>query len=50
MKKTPDKKTIQEIQQRVQNGESLWRIIDEYQLSRDEKIEILRLLDDHRWD
>lgn len=46
----PDKKVLKEIQQRLQQGESLWRIIDQYQLTTDQKIEILRLFDDQRWD
>jgi len=46
----PDKKILKEIQQRLERGENLWRIIDQYQLSTDQKIEVLRLFDDQKWD
>jgi len=48
--KPPDKRILQEIQQRLQKGEHLWQIIDQYDLSTDQKIEVLRLFDDQRWD
>jgi len=47
---TPGKKILQEIQQRLQNGEHLWAIIDQYKLTTDQKIEVLRLFDDQKWD
>ncbi len=50
MAKTPEPKIIQDIQKRLEKGESLWRILDQYNLSTDEKIEILRLFDDQKWD
>ncbi|MFQ5674591.1 MAG: hypothetical protein ACE5G1_01730 [bacterium] len=50
MKKTPDPKTLKEIQKRLAQGEHLWRIIDQYELSMDEKLEVLRLFDDQKWD
>lgn len=45
-----DPKILQEIQRRLQKGEHLWRILEQYDLTTDEKIELLRLFDDHRWD
>ncbi len=50
MAKSPDPKIIKEIQQRLEKGENLWRIIDLYDLTTEEKIEILRLFEDQRWD
>jgi hypothetical protein len=50
MSKKPDPKILREIQQRLEKGENLWRIIDGYNLTTDEKIEILRLFDDQKWD
>lgn len=35
---------LKEIQKRLEKGENLWRILDQYDLSTDQKIEILRLL------
>lgn len=46
----PEKKILKEIQKRLEQGENLWRIIDQYQLSTDQKLEILRLFDDQKWD
>ncbi len=45
-----DPKLLKQIQARLQKGEHLWRIIDQYDLTLDEKLEILRLFDDNRWD
>lgn len=50
MEKKPDPKMLREIQKRIEQGENLWRIIDQYNLSTDEKIEVLRLFDDQKWD
>lgn len=50
MGKPLDPKILQEIQQRLQKGENLWRILDQYELTTDEKLEILRLFDDQKWD
>jgi hypothetical protein len=50
MGKAPDRKILQEIQQRLEKGENLWRIIDQYGLSMDERLEVLRLFDDQKWD
>ncbi len=46
----PDPKILKEIQERLEKGENLWRIIDQYQLTTDQKIELLRLFDDQKWD
>lgn len=46
----PDSKILQEIQQRLQKGEHLWRIIDQYDLTMEQKLEFLRLFDDQKWD
>jgi hypothetical protein len=45
-----DPEMLKEIQQRLEKGENLWRILDHYDLSTDQKIEILRLFDDQKWD
>ncbi|MFQ5638687.1 MAG: hypothetical protein ACE5IR_11910 [bacterium] len=50
MSKTPDPEILKEIQHLLAKGENLWRIIDLYDLTTDEKIEILRLFDDQKWD
>jgi len=50
MSKPPDKKVLQEIQKRLEKGENLWRIMDQYEFSLDERLEILRLFDDQKWD
>lgn len=50
MAETIDKQLLQEIQKRLQNGEHLWRIIDQYELSMEQKLELLRLFDDQKWD
>ncbi|MFQ5603099.1 MAG: hypothetical protein ACE5HS_07500 [bacterium] len=50
MSQTLNSKLIQEIQKRLQKGENLWRILDQYNLSVDDKIELLRLFDDQKWD
>jgi len=41
---------LEEIQERLQKGEHLWRILDFYELSPNQKIEFLRLFDDGKWD
>jgi len=46
----PDDKIVREIQQRLQRGESLWQIMDQYNLTTDQKVELLRLFDDQKWD
>ncbi len=45
-----DPKIINEISQRLQAGETLWRIIDDYDLPLEQKLELLRLFDDQKWD
>lgn len=50
MEKKPAPEILREIQKRIAKGENLWRIIDQYNLSTDEKIEVLRLFDDQKWD
>ncbi|MCG8605397.1 hypothetical protein MJD09_10415 [bacterium] len=50
MSKAPDPKILQEIQQRLEKGENLWRIIDQYGLTMDQRLEVLRLFDDQKWD
>lgn len=47
---TIDPEILKEIQQRLENGEHLWRVIDQYKLTTDQKLEILRLFDDQKWD
>lgn len=47
---SPDPKILKEIQQRLEKGEHLWRIIDGYDLTTDQKLEVLRLFDDQKWD
>ncbi len=49
-RKLPAPNVLREIQKRIEKGENLWRIIDQYDLTTDEKIEILRLFDDQKWD
>jgi len=46
----PNPKIVKEIQKRLEQGENLWRLLDQYELTTDEKIEILRLFDDQKWD
>ncbi|MFQ5754076.1 MAG: hypothetical protein ACE5HI_18970 [bacterium] len=50
MGKSPERKILLEIQKRLDKGENLWRILDQYELTMDEKIEVLRLFDDQKWD
>lgn len=50
MAKSLDAKVLQEIQRKLEKGEHLWRIIDQYNLSTDQKLEVLRLFDDQKWD
>lgn len=50
MAKTPNPKILKEIQKRLEKGENLWRILDQYNLSTDEKLEILRIFGDEKWD
>lgn len=50
MAKPPNAKIVREIQKRLEKGANLWRIIDQYDLTTDEKIEVLRLFDDQKWD
>ncbi len=50
MMESPDPKILKEIQQRLEKGEHLWRIIDGYDLTTDQKLEVLRLFDDQKWD
>ncbi|MFQ5708850.1 MAG: hypothetical protein ACE5HO_15445 [bacterium] len=45
-----DPQIIREIQKRLQAGENLWRILDQYSLTVDQKIELLRLFGDQKWD
>jgi len=50
-KKEPlDPKVIQEISERLQKGEHLWRLLDQYELSMRHKLELLQLFDDQKWD
>ncbi len=49
-KSVPDQEVVREIAQRLQKGEHLWRLLDQYQLTTDQKLEILRLFDDQKWD
>lgn len=46
----PSQKILKEIQERLQKGEHLWRIIDQYELTMDQRLEVLRLFDDQKWD
>lgn len=50
MGKKLDTEILKEIQKRLEKGENLWRILDQYDLTTDQKIEILRLFDDQKWD
>lgn len=50
MKRELDVEIIKEIQSRLDRGDNLWSILDRYELTMDEKIEILRVFDDQRWD
>jgi len=49
-KEEPPPEVLREIQRRLQNGENLWRIIDDYELTTEQKLEVLRLFDDQKWD
>jgi len=50
MQEKLDTEILKEIQKRLEKGENLWRILDHYDLTTDQKIEILRLFDDQKWD
>ncbi len=50
MKNKIDSKIIKEIQSRLEKGENLWRVLDTYDLTTEQKIEILRIFDDQKWD
>ena len=51
MATTPiDAKILKQIQEKLQKGENLWRIIDQYDLTTEQKLEILRLFDEQKWD
>jgi|GEM_PF-2069036 len=47
---TPHPDIIKEIAARLQKGEHLWRLLDQYDLTTDEKLELLKLFDDQKWD
>lgn len=47
---TPHPDIIKEIAARLEKGEHLWRLLDQYELTTDEKLELLRRFDDHKWD
>jgi hypothetical protein len=45
-----DPKILEDIRKRLEKGEHLWQVIDSYELTMNERLEILRLFDDQRWD
>lgn len=45
-----DPEILEEIQKRILEGEHLWRILDQYPLSVEERLRLLQIFDSHQWD
>lgn len=45
-----DPEVIKEIQERLRRGENFWRLIDQYNLPIEKKLELIRLFGDDKWD
>ena len=50
MKEKLDTRIIQEIHERLKKGENLWRILDQYDLTMEQKLELIRIFEDQKWD
>ncbi len=50
MREKLDTRIIQEIQQRLKKGENLWRILDQYDLTLEQKLELIRIFENQKWD
>lgn len=45
-----DPKMLEEIQKRLTAGEHLWRILDDYPLTVEQRLRLLQIFDSQQWD
>lgn len=45
-----DPKILEEIQKRLSQGEHLWRILDEYPLTVEQRLRLLQIFGGQQWD